>query len=78
MDRLTRIAAALSELMNACIGGHNNETLSGRAWRTNHWTVKYINRVFFWQENHCLTSHLDDVKWAHEFLDFISKDAREG
>lgn len=78
MARLTRIAAAFSELINACIGGHNNETLSGRAWRTNSKWMPIINTIFFWQQNHCLLSHLDDVKWAHEFLGNLSKDAREG
>lgn len=78
MARLTRIAAAFSELLNACIGGHNNETLSGRAYRTKSSWEPLINTVFFWQENHCKKSHLDDVKWAYDFLKQISKDAREG
>lgn len=74
MARLTRIFAAISELINSAIGGHNNETLSGRAWRTqNKRWIKFFNTVFFWQENHCLTSHLDDVMWAEQFLREIKR-----
>lgn len=72
MVRITRVAAALSELANAAIGGHNNETLSGCAYRTGHWSVKYINALFFWQDNHCLSSHKDDVKWAKQFLSSLN------
>lgn len=68
MARMTRIFAALSELTNAAIGGHNNETLSGRAYRTKSKYVPIINSIFFWQVNHCKTSHEDDIEWAKEFL----------
>ena len=76
MSRLVRIFAAMSEVVNAGIGGHNNETVSGRAWRLRtkpKWKTAYklLNGVFFWQNNHCYTSHLDDVIWHDEFAQMI-------
>lgn len=69
MNRLLKIFAALSQVINAIIGGHNNETLSGRAWRKqNKFWIKFFNAIFFWQKNHCLTSHLEDVIWAYDFI----------
>ena len=72
MEYFARIFAALSELVNAAIGGHNNETISARAWRNRKrpgWRVAYrvINAVFFWQEDHCYSSRQADVKWHNEF-----------
>lgn len=84
MARVTRIAAALSELCNAIIGGHNNETLSGRAYRRRNKSkrgalaYKWINRVFFWQKDHCFQSHLDDRIWCKEFLKLIEQDRESG
>lgn len=83
MARVTRIAAAISELCNAAIGGHNNETLSGRAYRRRHkskrgaFAYKWINRVFFWQKDHCFHSHLDDRIWHRSFGKMIEELDRE-
>ena len=43
--------------------GYADETISARAWRLKdkHSLYKYINKLFFWQENHCEKSYLDEV-----------------
>lgn len=49
-----------SGLLNAYYGGDRAESFSSRSWRESlsgdeRWlrVVKNINRVFFWQSNHC-------------------------
>lgn len=63
------IFAAASQLLNACLGGHPDQTLSARAWLNREgrvWGLVYrvINRIFFWQGDHCLQSHLNDKRMA--------------
>lgn len=46
--------------------GMADETLSARAWRLRHLkggmrTVRIINRLFFWQVNHCQSSYKSEV-----------------
>jgi len=67
--QLTRIAAWLSQGFNVLLlGGHHDETVSGRAYR-NRWPARrWINAVFFWQEDHCRASHMRDIEWAKELL----------
>ena len=59
---------AWSQLCNALIGGHSNESISGRAYREQ-WAIRYIiNLIFFWQNNHCRGAYNADRDWAMEYL----------
>ena len=64
------IAAALSQLLNAVVFfGDCNETLSGRCYREQRWwAVKLIDTLFFFQQEHCLNSHLADRIFARKVL----------
>ena len=53
-----QLLIAVDQLINAALAGLADETLSSRAYRSQHkkrWliAVKVINGIFFWQENHC-------------------------
>ena len=52
-----QILVAFDQLINTCIGGYADETLSSRAWRhkldgSRSWPSWFINKIFFWQDNH--------------------------
>ena len=55
------VGIAADQLINAILGGRPSETLSVRAYRLGvlggdaHWrrVVWVINKLFFWQRNHC-------------------------
>lgn len=73
---LLRVAAWLSQGANCILfAGHEDQTVSARAYmRRDHsrfwlWMYKALNRVFkllLRQENHCLSSHLRDLRSASE------------
>ena len=52
-----KVLIAVDQLANAVIGGHPDETLSAAAHRRhlegNSGWRNFINRIFFWQEDHC-------------------------
>lgn len=58
-------AIAFDQLINCIVWirgdgfGYADETLSARAWRLRGQSTAYlwINRLFWWQENHCLESY---------------------
>ncbi|QIB67184.1 hypothetical protein [Kineobactrum salinum] len=56
-----------SQTVNVLVlAGHPDQTVSARAFvnrDTKRWGVAYkaINTVFFWQDDHCLTSHQEDL-----------------
>jgi len=63
------VLAAISQLVNAVIGGHPNMTLSARAYcnqGVSGWHVvhKLINTLFFWQHDHCKQSWEQDEKFC--------------
>lgn len=64
MTRFYIIFIALSQLLNTLLGGWPDETTSARSYRMHRdsrfWKVMYrfINMLFFWQEDHC--------KWAYD------------
>lgn len=64
------IAAGLSQLLNAVVFfGDCNETLSGRCYREQRWwAVRIIDTIFFFQQEHCLNSHLADRIFARKVL----------
>jgi len=69
INQLTRIAAWLSQGINVCLlRGHQNETVSGRAYREGWLVRRFINMLFWFQEDHCYKSHVRDVEWAKELL----------
>ena len=57
------VLVALDRMVNACIGGRADETLSSRAHRMREkgqpvwgWTADAIDALFFWQNGHCRQS----------------------
>ena len=69
LNRLIRIGDALSQLLNVVfLNGHPNESLSGRAWRTKSKWEKVINFILFFDKNHCLNAHFNDIKYAKDLL----------
>ena len=68
------VAVALDQLVNALLGGWPDETLSSRAWRwetdgKRAWPRKIIDRVFFWEKDHCRESYeseLERRQWPPE------------
>jgi len=67
MDYIAHFLSALSQLCNALIGGHSNESISGRSYREGWALATVINAIFFWQSNHCRGAYHKDVEWAKEF-----------
>lgn len=71
-----RVAAAVSQLVNALLGGHNNMTLSARTHLKSRlhggvWEQlrRAINALFFWQGDHCRRSWQGDVEWSAEVVE---------
>lgn len=56
---LLEVCAALTQCLNALLGGFADETLSARAWRRSFYSLRwemarsFIDALFFWQPNHC-------------------------
>lgn len=68
---LLNLAVGVDQLANALIGGSADETLSARAHRMRAkrqrwwgWTASAIDRLFFWQRDHCLNAHLAELQRA--------------
>lgn len=59
---LKQIAIAIDQLVNALLGGYADETLSARAYRTQSPLERYIDAIFFWDENHCRTSFQSELE----------------
>ena len=56
--------------------GFADETLSARAWRLRYQSnaYKFIDKIFFWDNNHCLMSYYSEIKRAQlpdEYREFI-------
>ena len=47
---------ATDQSLNALTAGDEDETISGRIGRRipNSWFAKFLNKIYFWQENHVL------------------------
>jgi|GEM_PF-1739223 len=80
--RLLRLSAWLSQGGNVVLfNGSPDETVSGRAYRQGvlqlnpKWASRrrLINRVFFWQTDHCKISHQQDVKMAKAIMALYSQ-----
>ncbi len=71
------LAGVLDEGANIMLGGSRNETISGRLGRSYlegaKWYAKLgyhgVNKMFFWQDNHCLMAYdpddnVEDEVWS--------------
>lgn len=72
--RLLLIGDALSQLLNVALLPRvsettANESISGRAHRQG-WTrvERVINRLIFWERDHCRVSHEADLRRAKDLL----------
>lgn len=82
---LIRVGDALSQFFNVLLfNGMPNESISGRAARNAlfdsdcnpMWVVAYhmINKLFFFQQNHCLEAYLGDYFRAVKLVDVVNGD----
>lgn len=60
--RLREIAIACDQLANAILGGYACETISARCYRLRAYAPytsmrRWIDRIFFWQPDHCKASY---------------------
>lgn len=65
-----KIAVALDQLINALLGGWPDESLSARAWRWHRdakrdWPRALINKLFFWQRDHCYSAYDNECRRRH-------------
>ena len=74
MGKLTRFIGALwniaSQAVNVVfLGGHPNESVSGRCHREP-WphAKRLVNSMFFWQKDHCRSAYTNDLEWARDYL----------
>lgn len=66
--RMIRIGDATSQLVNTLFGGHPNESISGRAWREQRpWRI-WIDRLLWFDKDHCKTSYENDLKYAKQIV----------
>lgn len=68
-SRIANIWNVISQALNVLLlNGHPNESISGRCYREQWNTAEnIINKVFFWQSNHCRGAYNKDREWAIEF-----------
>jgi hypothetical protein len=65
MAYLIKVGDAFSQLLNVLLlAGHPNESLSGRAWRTQSSWRFVIDTLFWFDPDHCRIAHENDVKYA--------------
>ena len=70
MSLPSRLFSASSQWLNVLLlGGHPNESISGRAYREG-WTrtVRFINALFWWQSHHCRGAYIKDLEWAANYI----------
>ena len=65
MKYLKNVGTAISQLLNAFLGGNPNMTLSARSYCED-WKLaeRVINSLFFMEEDHCRMSWLRDVDFC--------------
>lgn len=69
MNWLIRVGDAFSQLVNtALLNGHPNESISGRAWRTQSVWYKVIDTVLWFDPEHCRTSYVNDLAYAADLI----------
>lgn len=68
---LTNMGRALSRLGNAFVGGYSGEMVSARVYREGrHGWVRFLDRCFFWEPNHCQECYLTEMLDADRPLDY--------
>lgn len=75
MKWLQQVALAVDQLANALIGGMADETLSSHAWRSRdhrywHWAYRFINWLWFWQDDHCRIAYENEKARKHMAKEF--------
>lgn len=60
------IFIGIDQLINAILGGWPDETLSSASYRMDRdgvrsWPCALINKLFFWQKNHCKSAYESEV-----------------
>lgn len=71
---LIKVGDALSQLFNVVmLNGHPNESLSGRAWRSQSIWYKVIDILLWFDKDHCQTAFNNDVRYARELLWLVRK-----
>ena len=61
------ILTALDQFCNTLFLGWPDETLSSRCYRLDkdgamHWPKMVVNRLFFWQKDHCRSAYENELK----------------
>lgn len=71
--RAYHLAYGFDQTANAAIGGSHDEKISSRAYRCG-WrrTEALINALFFFDHDHCRTSHENEVAEAMRYLEKVS------
>ena len=71
------ILITLSQLINSVFGGHPDETIAARchrgAFKRNLFCQILeiiINKIFFWQDNHCALMHEQEVEDSQNSEDY--------
>lgn len=65
-EEMKQFLIAIDQLINTLFFGMADESISARAYRNRnkkHWGIAYkiINRLFFWQEDHCRKSYESEM-----------------
>ena len=69
MPYLQNILIALDQFIGSLLpGSYPFETISSRAFREGWAIEKLINKVFFWDENHCEESYWSGIRSRQDFL----------
>jgi hypothetical protein len=61
-----RILEAFSRFINALLGGSELESLSAKAYKSGKYA--FLNKLFFWQNNHCRGAYNNGIKRMKEYL----------
>lgn len=68
-DYLVRVGNALSQLCNVVfLNGHPNESISGRSYREGWAIQRVIDTIFWFDPEHCLSSHLNERVWCRRIM----------
>jgi hypothetical protein len=74
LNYFINIGEIISQAGNAIfLAGNPNMTISARCYLArNHpkwgWCYKVVNKIFFWQEDHCRSSWVSDIVFARKAL----------
>ena len=65
-DRLWNLVISLDQCFNCLLGsGYADETLSAHSHRTQDWRRYTINKIFFWQKDHCYEAYISELQRKH-------------